>query len=118
MSDFFKTRREFLRTGIWGASATWTIPLFMQKTFGEMDASARDLAVQAASGKDDEILVVLQMAGGNDGLNTVVAYTDDAYQKARPTLAKSKKDLIALQDGLGLNQNSVSYTHLTLPTKA
>ena len=105
MSDFFKTRREFLRTGIWGASATWTIPLFMQKTFGEMDASARDLAVQAASGKDDEILVVLQMAGGNDGLNTVVPYTDDAYQKARPTLAKSKKDLIALQDGLGLNQN-------------
>lgn len=105
MSDFFKTRREFLRTSIWGASATWTMPLFLERTFGEMDASARDLAVQAASGKDDEILVVLQMAGGNDGLNTVVPYTDEAYRKARPTLAKSKKDLIQLQDGLGLNKN-------------
>jgi uncharacterized protein (DUF1501 family) len=105
MSDFFKTRREFLRTGIWGASATWTMPLFLQRTFGEIDAAARDLAVQAASGKDDEILVVLQMAGGNDGLNTVVPYADEAYQKARPTLAKKEKDLIKLKDGLGLNDN-------------
>ena len=103
MSDFFKTRREFLRTGIWGASATWTMPLFLERTFGEMDVAARDLAVQAASGKDDEILVVLQMAGGNDGLNTVVPYVDDAYQKARPTLAKKERELIKLKDGLGLN---------------
>ena len=103
MSDFFKTRREFLRTGVWGASATWTVPLFLERTFGEIDASARDLAVQPATGKDDEILVVLQMAGGNDGLNTVVPYTDEAYHKARPTLAKKRKDLIQLQDGLGLN---------------
>ena len=43
MSDFFKTRREFLRTGIWGASATWTMPLFLERTFGEIDAAARDL---------------------------------------------------------------------------
>ena len=105
MSDFFKTRREFLRTGIWGASATWTMPLFLERTFGEMDAAARDLAVQTASGKDDEILVVLQMAGGNDGLNTVVPYGDDAYQKARPNLAKKSKELISLQEGLGLNNH-------------
>lgn len=105
MSDFFKTRREFLRTGIWGASATWTMPLFLERTFGEIDAAARDLAVQAASGKDDEILVVLQMAGGNDGLNTVVPYTNDAYQKARPTLAKKERDLIRLSDELGLNES-------------
>ena len=105
MSDFFKTRREFLRTGIWGASATWTMPLFLERTFGEMDAEARDLAVQAASGKDDEILVVLQMAGGNDGLNTVVPFTNEDYFKARPSLAKKEKDLIRLSDELGLNRN-------------
>lgn len=105
MSDFFKTRREFLRTGIWGASATWTMPLFLQRTFGEIDASARDLAVQAASGKDDEILIVLQMAGGNDGLNTVVPYTNDDYYKARPTLAKKPKDLIRLSENIGLNSS-------------
>lgn len=103
MSQFFKTRREFLRTGIWGASASWTVPLFLQRTFGEMDVAARDLAVQAASGKDDEILVVLQMAGGNDGLNTLVPYGDDAYHQARPSLAKKEKDVIKLKEGLGLN---------------
>ena len=103
MSDFLKTRRDFLRTGIWGASASWTVPLFLERTFGEMDTSARDLATQPVSGKDDEILIVLQMAGGNDGLNTVVPFGDDAYHKARPTLGKAQKDLIQLQDGLGLN---------------
>lgn len=105
MSDFFKTRREFLRTGIWGASATWTMPLFLERTFGEIDAAARDLAIQAASGKDGEILVVLQMAGGNDGLNTLVPYTDQDYYQARPTLAKKPKDLIRLNDEIGLNRN-------------
>ncbi|MBK1834840.1 DUF1501 domain-containing protein [Roseibacillus ishigakijimensis] len=105
MSDYFKTRREFLRTGIWGASASWTLPLFLQRTFGEIDVASRDLAVQAASGKDDEILVVLQMAGGNDGLNTLVPFGDEEYHKARPTLAKKEKDLIRLTDGLGLNDN-------------
>lgn len=81
------------------------MPLFLQRTFGEIDASARDLAVQAASGKDDEILIVLQMAGGNDGLNTVVPYTNDDYYKARPTLAKKPKDLIRLSENIGLNSS-------------
>lgn len=104
MSDFLKTRREFLRTSIWGASATWTVPLFMQRTFGELDEKARDSAVQVDSGKDAEILVVLQMAGGNDGLNTVVPYGDDEYHKARPRIAKKERDLIKVVDGLGLNK--------------
>lgn len=103
MTDFLKTRREFLRTGLWGASAAWTTPLFVQRTFGEMDATARDLAVQAASGKDDEILVVLQLAGGNDGLNTLVPFTNDDYHKARPRLAKKEDDIIRLNEDLGLN---------------
>ncbi|GHC49216.1 DUF1501 domain-containing protein [Roseibacillus persicicus] len=112
MNDYFKTRREFLRTGIWGASASWTLPLFLQRTFGEIDASARDLAIQAASGKDDEILVVLQMAGGNDGLNTLVPFGDEDYHKARPTLGKKAKDLIKVGDGLGLNNNLKSLAGL------
>jgi len=103
MSDFLKTRREFLRNSIWGASASWAVPMFVQQTFGEIDESTRDSAIQVDSGKDAEILVVLQMAGGNDGLNTVVPYDNDDYHKARPTLAKKEKDLIKVVDGLGLN---------------
>ncbi len=98
-----KTRREFLRSTVLGASATWTVPMFVERTFADMHVAAKDLATQAVTGKDDTILVVLQMAGGNDGLNTIVPFADDAYYNARPRLAKREKDLIKLADGIGLN---------------
>ena len=37
--------------------------------------------------KKDPVLVVVQLSGGNDGLNTVVPYADDVYRKGRPSLA-------------------------------
>lgn len=92
-----------MRSAVLGASATWTLPGFIDRTFAELGEQARDRSVQFATGKDDTILVVLQLAGGNDGLNTLVPYGDDAYHKARPTLGKMEKDLIRLGDGLGLN---------------
>ena len=98
-----KTRREFLRSTVLGASAAWTVPMFVERTFGQLHDQSKDLAVQGVTGKDDTILVVLQLAGGNDGLNTLVPYADDAYQKARPRLAKAKKDIITLSDYAGLN---------------
>jgi len=98
-----KTRREFLGSTVLGASAAWTVPGFVGRTFAELHEGSKDLAVQPVTGTDDTILVVLQLAGGNDGLNTLVPYEDDAYHRARPRLAKDKKDLIGLRDGLGLN---------------
>jgi uncharacterized protein (DUF1501 family) len=92
-----------MRSAVLGASATWTLPGFIDRTFAELGEQARDSSVQFASGKDDTILVVLQMAGGNDGLNTLVPFGDDAYHKARPTIGKNAKDLIQIADGLGLN---------------
>lgn len=94
-----------MRSAVLGASASWTLPGFINRTFAELGEDARDKSVQFATGKDDTILVVLQMAGGNDGLNTLVPFGDDAYYKARPKLAKKEKDLIKLQDGLGLNSS-------------
>ena len=98
-----KTRREFLRSTMLGASAAWTVPLFVERTFGQLHEAARDLAVQPVTGKDDTILVVLQLAGGNDGLNTLVPYAEDAYHRSRPRLAKKEKDIIRLDDRFGLN---------------
>lgn len=98
-----KTRRDFLRSTLLGASAAWTVPMFIERTFADLHEGARDLAVQPVTGKDDTILVVLQLAGGNDGLNTLVPYHDDAYHRLRPRLAKKEKDLIRLADGVGLN---------------
>ena len=98
-----KTRREFLRSTVLGASATWTVPMFVERTFADLHLGARDLATQAVTGKDDTILVVLQLAGGNDGLNTLVPYADDAYHNARPRIGKKEKELVKLTDHVGLN---------------
>jgi uncharacterized protein (DUF1501 family) len=98
-----KTRREFLRSTMLGASAAWTVPMFVERTFGQLHAATRDLAIQPVTGNDGSILVVLQLAGGNDGLNTLAPYADDIYQKSRPRLAKKEKDLIRLSDYVGLN---------------
>jgi uncharacterized protein (DUF1501 family) len=98
-----KTRREFLRSTLLGASASWTVPMFVERTFADLHMGARDLATQPVTGKDGTILVVLQLAGGNDGLNTLVPFADDAYHKARPRLAKKEKEIITLSDHVGLN---------------
>lgn len=100
-----KTRREFLRSTVLGASAAWTVPMFVERTFGQLHNASKDLAIQTVTGKDDTILVVLQLAGGNDGLNTLVPYADDIYQKSRPRLAKKEKEIIKLSDYVGLNSS-------------
>lgn len=97
-----------MRSTVLGVSATWTLPGFIDRTFAQLGQQAQDRSTQFATGKDDTILVVLQLAGGNDGLNTLVPYADDAYYKARPKLAKQAKDLIKLNDSLGLN-NSMPF---------
>lgn len=48
-------------------------------------------------------LILLELSGGNDGLNTLVPFTDDFYRAARPTLALGSNQLIGLNDTMGLN---------------
>jgi uncharacterized protein (DUF1501 family) len=80
MEQNLKTRREFLRSGLVGGALAWTVPSFINQTLLSLHA-------EGAADKAKPILVVLQMAGGNDGLNTVVPFTNDNYYRARPTLA-------------------------------
>ncbi len=97
------TRRQFLRTSALGAAASWTLPVFLEKTFFTLNAMAADALTQTVTGKDGTILVVLQLAGGNDGLNTVVPFADDVYHKARPKLALAADKILRLNDYTGLN---------------
>jgi len=97
------TRRAFMRTSILGAAVSWTLPVFLERTFMTLDAMAADSEVQTATGKDGAILVVLQMAGGNDGLNTVVPYADDAYYKARPIIGIKPDQVLKINDAIGLH---------------
>jgi uncharacterized protein (DUF1501 family) len=57
----------------------------------------------AAKPGKDTVLVIVELDGGNDGLSTVVPYTDDNYKRARPTLAFDRNQILKLDDSLGLN---------------
>jgi uncharacterized protein (DUF1501 family) len=89
-------RRRFLRTSL-GASAILSLaphlPAFLAR------------AVRAAGPRDqrDTILVVVQMAGGNDGLNTVVPYEDDNYARNRSTLRLTARDVLKIDAPLGFH---------------
>ncbi len=54
-------------------------------------------------GASGGVLVLVALYGGNDGLNTVVPYTDSAYHAGRPNLGYQPNQVIPLADGLGLN---------------
>ena len=59
----------------------------------------------AAAAPDDRVLVVIQLDGGNDGLNTVVPYADDAYGRARDKLRLETSKLHKLDDHMALHPN-------------
>src|SRR3954451_22406536 len=65
----------------------------------------------APPGKDN-VLVVLEMTGGNDGLNTVIPYADDLYHKARPTLRYGKEQVVRVNGQIGLNPGLRSFQPL------
>ncbi|MFN7021918.1 MAG: DUF1501 domain-containing protein, partial [Phycisphaerales bacterium] len=78
------TRRSFLGRGLVLASAAMTVPQFISRSALGM---AAPLGLSSLPGvPEDHVLVVVQLAGGNDGLNTVVPFADSAYYKARPSI--------------------------------
>jgi len=88
------SRRDFLKTAV-GASAVVSIgapiPSFL-------------LRAAAAETTDKEtVLVVVQLSGGNDGLNTIVPYEDPNYRKSRPKLAIPAADVLKIDDALGFH---------------
>ena len=90
------TRRNFLKTAaIAGAGAN----VIMHA--GPM---ANGLWGAAHKADNDNILVVVELGGGNDGLNTCVPFADDTYYKARPTLAVDKKRVLKINDYFGLHE--------------
>ena len=107
-----QTRREFLRKTVLGSALTWTVPAFLANTFTALQSQAADSAVQTVTGKDGTILVVLQMAGGNDGINTVVPYADDNYRRARPRIGLPADKVLKLTDQIGFHPAMTGFKDL------
>jgi uncharacterized protein (DUF1501 family) len=58
------------------------------------------------------VLVLVQMAGGNDGLNTVVPHGDPEYYKARPGIGIPKPNVLKIDDALGLHPQMTGFKEL------
>src|SRR4051794_24715054 len=99
-------RRRFLGRALGLAALSGTVPRFLRST-GHALAGDRHLAAPIPGLADDHVLVVVQLAGGNDGLNTLVPHGDDLYYKARPRLAIARRDVLRLDDHVGLHPELV-----------
>lgn len=107
-----QTRREFLRTTVLGSALSWTVPAFLANTFAALQSEAAGSATQIVTGKDNTILVVLQMAGGNDGINTVVPFANDFYHKARPKIGLSTREVLPLNNEIGFHGAMTGFKNL------
>jgi uncharacterized protein (DUF1501 family) len=93
-------RRQFLTRTLAGSSLLAVgsvVPQFIART-----------ALAAEAGKES-VLVIIEMTGGNDGLNTVIPYADDLYHKNRPTLRQTKEQVVRVDDAIGLNSGMKSF---------
>jgi uncharacterized protein (DUF1501 family) len=97
------TRRAFLTKGLTMLAAGGSVPSFLSRTAFAVGDPFDTKSTTPDSGIDGKILVVVQLSGGNDGLNTVVPFGDDAYRAARPLIGIAGDDTHKLTDGLGLH---------------
>ena len=88
------SRREFIRNTAL-ASASLLIPDFLKAAAG----------IYTPGSFNGKVLVVVQLSGGNDGLNCVVPFQNDLYYKARPNIGITEDELISLDASAGMNNS-------------
>jgi uncharacterized protein (DUF1501 family) len=109
-------RREFLKRGAGLVTAGLVVPAFLAETArllegGPRMAQASPLpavpgiasVARTAGDPSRKILVVLLLAGGNDGMNTLIPHGDPLYYQARPTLAIPREQVLKINDAVGLS---------------
>jgi uncharacterized protein (DUF1501 family) len=103
-------RREFLRAGlVFGAGAAGLAAGYAAVP----DVFARAMyAAKQEKVTNDKVLVMIQLAGGNDGLQTVIPLTDQSYRDLRPQLSRSADEALHISNDVGLNKNLVGTKKL------
>jgi len=98
-------RRDFLKAGGSG------LALGALGATGLAPAFSNAIAADSAR-KSGKILVILELSGGNDGLNTLVPYGDDAYYRHRPKLGIRAGNLRKIDDHFGFNNGMAGFERL------
>lgn len=94
------SRRDFLRAGMYRVGISAALPA----DFRQLSLAETTKILDGADEKHpNRILVVVELSSGNDGLNTVVPYTNDAYYRARPRLAIKKNAVLRQDEQFGLH---------------
>ena len=103
------SRRKFLAAVSAAAAATSSglIPLTAR-----VPGFLLESAAYGAARPGERILVVVQLSGGNDGLNTVIPYTDEIYRKKRPSLAVGDGGVLKIGGGMGLHPSLSGFNTL------
>ena len=104
------SRRDFLRKGLYGIGLTAGLPVLLDRTSAALTAQA--LEGTSAESRPERILVVVELSGGNDGLNTVVPFGDDDYYRVRPNLGIPASRVIPIADGYGLHPSMAGFERL------
>lgn len=93
-------RRSFIQGSLL-ASSSWMVPSFIKKA-----------ALRSVPPSGRQTLIVIQLSGGNDGLNCLIPFQNDLYYKYRPSLGIQKEATIRISDELGLNPALKALAHL------
>src|ERR1700746_130657 len=93
-------RKEFLQVGSL-ATASFMMPKFL-KAFERVDIVP----------PGNKVVVILQLSGGNDGLNTVIPIRNDIYYRSRPKLGIEKSGSLQLTDETGLHPSLTAFKEI------
>ncbi|GER89258.1 hypothetical protein KDW_34200 [Dictyobacter vulcani] len=96
------SRRAMIKDGMLVVSAGMVMPAIFSRGLASAKALGLD-GERIAQVGNDHTLIVVQLAGGNDGLNTVVPYADSTYHQKRPTIGLGADKVLSLDGRLGLN---------------